>query len=116
MWPVFDAILVVWVISLMFGTTTVLIGDGPLKVTRHLLGIPASTRRVPSCDVLDIRSIAGMTAGTTVYRRIQVRYGRGEKLNFGDGIEDPIEADWLATKIAETLGLTTAAAAQKTVA
>lgn len=116
MWPVFEAIVVVWVISLMFGTTTVLIGDGPLKVTRHLLGIPASTRRVPACDVLDIRSIAGMTAGTTVYRRIQVRYGRGEKFNFGDGIEDPIEADWLATKIAETLGLTTAAAAQKTVA
>ena len=40
MWPVFEAILVVWVSSLMFGTTTVLIGDGELKVTRRLLGIP----------------------------------------------------------------------------
>ena len=116
MWPVFDAILVVWVISLMFGTTTVLIGDGQLQVTRRLLGMPASTRRVPADEVLDVRSIAGMTAGTTVYRRIQVRYGRGKELNFGDGIKDPIEADWLATKIGETLGLTTAAAAQKTVA
>jgi hypothetical protein len=100
----------------MFGTTTVLIGDGRLKVTWRVLGIPASTRRVPTGDVLDVRSIAGMTAGTTVYRRIQVHYGHGKKLTFGDGIEDPIEADWLATKIAETLGLTTAAAAQKTVA
>jgi hypothetical protein len=116
MWPVFEAIVVVWVISLMFGTTTVLIGDGRLKVTWRVLGIPASTRRVPTGDVLDVRSIAGMTAGTTVYRRIQVHYGHGKKLTFGDGIEDPIEADWLATKIAETLGLTTAAAAQKTVA
>ncbi|MGC2274947.1 MAG: hypothetical protein WA571_02935 [Candidatus Binatus sp.] len=116
MWPVFDAILVVWVISLMFVTTTVLIGDGQLQVTRRLLGLPVSTRRVPSGEVLDVRSIAGMTAGTTVYRRIQVRYRHGEELNFGDGIKDPIEADWLATKMAETLGLTPAAAAQKTVA
>jgi hypothetical protein len=116
MWPVFEAIIFVWVISLMFGTTTVLIGDGQLKVTWRLLGIPSSTRRVPAGDILDVRSIAGMTAGTTVYRRIQVRYGQGAELNFGDGIEDPIEADWLATKIVETLGLTTAAAMQKTVA
>jgi hypothetical protein len=115
MWPVFETIVAVWVVSLMFGTTTVLIGDGQLKVTWRILGIPASTRRVPVGDVLDVRSIAGMTAGTTVYRRIQVRYGHGGKITFGDGIENPIEADWLATKIAETLGLTTAAAAQKTV-
>jgi len=116
MWPVFEALVVLWVISLTFGTTTVLIGNGQLKMTWYLLGIPASMRRVPAGDVLDVCSIAGMTAGTTVYRRIQVRCGHGEKFNFGDGIEDPIEADWVATKIAETLGLTTAAAAPKTVA
>ncbi len=116
MWPVFDALIVVWVISLMFGTTTVLIGDGRLQVTRRLLGIPVSTRRVPVAEVLDVRSIAGMTAGTTVYRRLQLHYGNGQKLNFGDGIRDPIEADWIATKIAETLGLTPPAAADKTVA
>jgi hypothetical protein len=56
-----------------------------------------------------------MTAGTTVYRRIQVRYGQRGELNFGDGIKDPIEADWLATKVSEALGLTSARA-EKTVA
>lgn len=116
MWPVLEAIVVVWVISAMFGTTTVLIGDGELKVTWRLLSIPVSTRRVPSGDVLDVRSIAGMTAGTTVYRRIQVRCRHTRELNFGDGIGDPIEADWLATKIGEALGLTPAAVTQKTVA
>jgi hypothetical protein len=105
-WPVFDAILLVWVVSMMFGSTTVLIGDGELKVTWRLCGIPVSTRRVLSSDARDIRPIPGMTAGTTVYRRIQLRYGHGGKLNFGDGIRDPIEADWLAAKIGEALGLT----------
>ena len=114
-WPVFEAILVLWVVSMMFGSTTVLIGDGELKVTWRFCGIPVSTRRVPSSEARDVRSIAGMTAGTTVYRRIQVRYGQREELNLGDGIKDPIEADWLATRIGEALGLTSARA-EKTVA
>jgi hypothetical protein len=115
LWPAFEAIFVLWVISMMFGSTTVLIGDGELKVTWRFCGIPVSTRRVPSSDARDVRSIAGMTAGTTVYRRIQVRYGQRGELNFGDGIVDPIEADWLATRIGEALGLTPAGA-EKTVA
>jgi hypothetical protein len=109
-WPVFEAILVLWVVSMMFGSTTVLIGDGELKVTWRFCGIPVSTRRVPSSEARDVRSIAGMTAGTTVYRRIQVCYGQREELNFGDGIKDPIEADWLATRIGEALGVTHARA------
>jgi hypothetical protein len=53
-----------------------------------------------------------MTAGATVYRRMQVRYGERGELNFGDGIVDPIEADWLATRVGEALGLTPAIAAK----
>jgi hypothetical protein len=105
-WPVLEAILVVWAMEMMFGSTTVRIGDGELRVTWRLLGIPISTRRIPSGDVRDVRSIAGMTAGRTVYRRIQVRCQSTRELNFGDGIGDPIEADWLASKIGEALGLT----------
>jgi hypothetical protein len=115
LWPAFEAIFVLWVISMMFGSTTVTIGDGELKVTWRFCGISVSTRRVPSSEARDVRSIAGMTAGTTVYRRIQVRYGQRGELNFGDGIGDPIEADWLATRIGEALGLRPAVA-QKTVA
>ncbi len=115
MWPASEAIVLVWVISLTLGTTTVLIGAGELKVTRRLCGLPVSTRRISSSDVRDVRSIAGMTAGTTLYRRIQVRCGNSKELNFGDGIKDPIEADWLAAKIVEALGLT-GTSAQKTVA
>jgi hypothetical protein len=114
-WPALEAIVVVWVMALMFGSTNVLIGDGELKTMWRFLGIPISTRRIPSGDVLDVRSIAGMTAGRTVYRRIQVRCRNTRELNFGDGIGDPIEADWLATKIGEALGLTPAVT-QKTVA
>lgn len=105
-WPALEALLGLWVIAMMFGSTTVLIGDGVMKVTWRLCGIPVSTRRVRSSEARDVRSIAGMTAGTTVYRRIQVRYGQRGELNFGDGIGDPIEADWLATRIDEALGLT----------
>jgi hypothetical protein len=39
-----------------------------------------------------------------------VCYGQREELNFGDGIKDPIEADWLATRIGEALGVTHARA------
>ena len=113
LWPALEAIPGLWVIAMMFGSTTVLIGDGVMKVTWRLCGIPVSTRRVPSSEARDVRSIAGMTAGTTVYRRIQVRYGQRGELNFGDGIGDPIEADWLATRIDEALGLTHASAEKR---
>ncbi len=115
MWPAFDAMLGLWVIVMMFGSTTVLAGNGVLKVTWRICGIPVSTRGVTASEARDVRSITGMTAGTIVYRRIQVRYGQGGQLNFGDGIVDPIEADWIATKIGEALGLTDASA-EKTVA
>jgi hypothetical protein len=114
-WPASESFLVIWAIAIMFGTTTVLVGDGELKVTWRLCGIPVSTRRVQSSEVRDVRSIAGMSAGTTVYRRIQVRYGHGGELNFSDGIGDPVEADWLATEISKALGLTVVVA-QNTVA
>jgi hypothetical protein len=39
-WPVFEAILVLWVVSMMFGSTTVLIGDGELKVTWRFAVFP----------------------------------------------------------------------------
>ncbi|HTW89861.1 MAG TPA: hypothetical protein VMD75_17830 [Candidatus Binataceae bacterium] len=116
MWPGFEAIFLIWGISMMFGSTSVLVGNGELSVTRRLFGIPVSTRRVPSSDVHDVRSITGMTAGSTAYRRIQVRYGSGGQLNFGDGIRDPIEADWIAAKIVAALGLASAVIRQKTVA
>ncbi|MFZ0681008.1 hypothetical protein [Candidatus Binatus sp.] len=115
MWPAFEAIIGLWLIVMMFGSTTVQIGDGLLKVTWRVGGIPVRTRRVPSSEARDVRSITGMTAGTRVYRRIQLRYGQLGELNFGDGIADPIEADWLATRIGEALGLTHSSA-EKTVA
>jgi len=114
-WPAVEAIIGLWVIAMTFVSTTVVIGDGELKVTWRLCGIPVKTRRVPSGEARDVRSIAGMTAGTTLYRRIQIRYGQRGELNFGDGIKDPIEADWLATRIGEALGLSRASA-EKTVA
>ena len=111
LWPAFEAIFAIWLIAMMFGSTTVLAGNGELTVVRRLFGLPVSTRRIASGEVREVRSITGMSAGATAYRRIEVRYGRDGQLNFGDGIRDPIEADWIATKIGAALGIAPAAIA-----
>ena len=46
-----------------------------------------------------------MYAGNTVYRRIQVHRTGKDTLNFGDGIPDSIEAEWIASKITQAIGL-----------
>jgi hypothetical protein len=111
-----EAFIALLIIQMIFESTTVLAGNGELTVTRQLLDIQVSTHRVASNEVRDVRPIMWMAVSGTVYERLQVRYGRDQKLNFGGGIRDPIEADWIAAKISAALHLPWPAVAHNTVA
>ena len=53
-----------------------------------------------------------MSAGSTVYRRIQIHRAGKNTISFGDGIPDSIEADWIASTIAKAVGLADSASAR----
>jgi hypothetical protein len=106
LWPLFQAMLGVWVLALVFVSTSVHVMGDEMTVTWRLLGIPVRRRHLLASEITDIRSMSGMYAGNTVYRRIQVRLkNQRSPLNFGDGIRDSIQADWIAVRIARILGL-----------
>ncbi len=104
-WSFFEAIFGMWVVALLFGSTTARIRGGELSVVWRLFGMVVGRTRASAADIAEVRSVAGTTAGDTVLRRIQVRRHDGRTFNFGDGIRDPIEADWIAARVAEALGL-----------
>jgi hypothetical protein len=104
-WGFFDVLLLVWMVSLWAGTTRVVIGDGEVTIRSGMLGTALFTRRVAAADIETIRTDAGMTMGNTGYCRMQIRCHGSRTLDFGDGIPSRIEADWLAQRMREQLGL-----------
>jgi hypothetical protein len=104
-WPFSDVLIGVWVLSLLFGSTSAHARNGEITIVSRLLGIPIRQRHLALSQINDIRSGSGMYAGNTVYRRIQIHRAGQDTINFGDGIPDSIEADWIASTIAKAVGL-----------
>jgi hypothetical protein len=104
-WGLLDVILLFFLVSLWVGTTRVVIGDGEVTIHSGMLGVALRTRRVAAADIEVIRPDVGMTMGYTAYFRLQIRCQGGRTLNFGDGIPTRIEADWLAERMREQLGV-----------
>ena len=105
LWPVFDVLIGIWGVLLVFGSTSVRARQGEMTIVWRVLGIPVHRRHLSASEISEIGNAPGMYAGNTVYRRIQVRRNGRNPLNFGDGIPDSIEADWLASKITQAVGL-----------
>ncbi len=104
-WGFFDAIILMWMVSLWARTTRVVIGNGQVTIYSGILGAALFTRRAAAADIQAIGSDVGMTMGNTGYCRMQIRCRGSRTLNFGDGIPSRIEADWLAERMREQLGL-----------
>ena len=105
LWPFSDVVLVICVLQLLFGSIVAHAHNGEITIVSRLMGIPIHKRHLVLSEISDIRSGSGMSAGSTVYRRIQIhRAGKGT-ISFGDGIPDSIEADWIAATIARAVGL-----------
>jgi hypothetical protein len=104
-WPLSDVLNGIWVLSLLFGSTSAHARNGEITIVSRLLGIPIRQRHLELSQINDIRSGSGMYAGNTVYRRIQIHRAGNDIVSFGDGIPDSIEADWIASTIAKAAGL-----------
>ncbi len=104
-WPFMDVLIGIWVLSLLFGSTSARARNGEITIVSRLLGIPIRSRHLALSQINDIRSGSGMSAGNTVYRRIQIHCAGNATISFGDGIADSIEADWIASRIAKAVGL-----------
>jgi hypothetical protein len=111
-WPFSDVVIGIWVLSLLFGSTSAYARNGEITIVSRLLGIPIRHRHLALSQINDIRSGSGMYAGNTVYRRIQIHCAVKDTISFGDGIPDSIEADWIASTIAKAVGLADNASAR----
>jgi hypothetical protein len=111
-WPFSDVLIGIWVLSLLFGSTSAHARNGEITIVSRLLGIPIRDRHLALSEINDIRTGSGMYAGNTVYRRIQIHCAGKDTVSFGDGIPDSIEADWIASTIAKAVGLPDNASAQ----
>jgi hypothetical protein len=104
-WPLMDVLLGSFTLALLLGSTSAHARNGEITIVSRLLGIPIRQRHLPLAEINDIRSASGMSAGRTVYRRIQIHRAGNEIVSFGDGIPDSIEADWIASTLAKAVGL-----------
>lgn len=112
-WPFSDVLIGIWVLSLLFGSTSAHARNGEVTIVSRLLGIPIRNHHLVLSQINDIQSGAGMYAGNTVYRRIQIHLTGKDTISFGDGIPDSIEADWIASTIANAVGLPENASAHR---
>jgi hypothetical protein len=104
-WPFSDVVLGIVALQLLFGSFVVHARIGEITIVSRILGIPIHSRHLALSEISDIRSGSGMSAGSTVYRRIQIHRAGGGTISFGDGIPDSIEADWIAATIAKAVGM-----------
>lgn len=104
-WPIMDVLVVIWLLPLLFGSTSVHARNGEIIIVSRLLGIPIRNRHLALSEINDIRSGSGMSSGNTLYRRIQIHRAGKDTISFGDGISDSIEADWIASTLAKAVGL-----------
>ena len=109
-WGLFDAVLGVWTAALWFGSTLVHVRSDGMTVTKRFLGIAIARWKIAAPEISSVRAAAGMTSNNKVLYQIRVKYGRDRNVDFGDGIDDVMEADWLAQKVASSVGLRQATA------
>lgn len=110
LWAFFDVILGVWMAALFFGSTRVHVRSDAMTVEKRFLGIVVARWKIASPEVTSVRAAVGMTSNNKALYQIRVKYGRDRNVDFGDGIGDVMEAEWLAQKIASLLGLRQATA------
>ena len=98
-----ELLLLFFVIQLWFSTSHLVVDHNSLVMTNGLLGL-GRTRTIPASDITGITTTIGMTAGTTVYRDLQILCGTGRKLTVARAIRDPRQAEWLVAELARALG------------
>lgn len=105
-WTFFDATMVFLAAAIAFGSTRVVIRSGTFSLTWKILGIPLRHIRKTAAGVAEIRRVSGMGSNLpNPYSQIRIIYKGFGAQDFGDGIADPLEASWLASKMSEALGL-----------
>jgi hypothetical protein len=104
-WAAFDAFMIFGVASLWFGDTRVTLDGSSIDVARGVPGVALSHRTIPASEVHGVTAAVGSRTGTNTYYRLQLTYGGGRKLSFGDGLSDKRAAEWLAQEISGHLGV-----------
>src|SRR5208282_3538670 len=59
-WPFSDLLIGIWVLSLLFGSTSAHARNGEITIVSRLLGIPIRKRHTSLSQINDIRSGSGM--------------------------------------------------------
>jgi hypothetical protein len=103
----FDAVLLVIVLSLWMGSSVVTVEAGAVAVRGGLLSL-GPRHLVPCSDITEIDIPIGMQMGNaqgTPYYNIQLVCSDGRKFTAGQSLRDKQEAEWLVAEMKKAVGL-----------
>jgi hypothetical protein len=103
----FDALLLLIVLSLWLGSSVVTIEAGNVTVRGGLLSL-GPRHVVPCSEISEIHIPIGMQMGNasgTPYYNIQLVCGDGRKITAGQSLRDKQEAEWLVAEMKKAAGL-----------
>jgi hypothetical protein len=101
---VFGILIAVFALDLWLKVSRVIVDSGTLTVATGYLE-PGRERKLTAAEVADVVAAIGMQAGKTVYYDVVIRRKDGKKTTAGHSVRDKREAEWLAAKIKEALGI-----------
>jgi hypothetical protein len=100
----FGLLILVGVLDLWLGVSRVTGDAGTLTVATGYL-YPSRERSFPTSDIADVVSMMGMRSGRVPYYDIVILRKNGKKIRAGRAVRDKREAEWLAARIREALGV-----------
>jgi hypothetical protein len=100
----FGGLLVYLTLRLWFRVVRVAADRERLSVAAGL-GTAREVRTVPAAEVRDVELKIGMQSGDRVWYDLYVVRANGRKFEAGGGIRDKREAEWIASRLRDALGL-----------
>jgi hypothetical protein len=100
----FDLLFALLLVGAWFGQSRVAADGAALTVTRRWLFVKRE-RRFRQDEVREIFTKSGMTSGNKVWLDLKARTDTHNEVPLASSIASRAEAEWLARKISEALGL-----------
>ena len=105
----FELLLLIILLEIWFGSTTVTIGAGTVRRRVTILGV-GSTRVIPTKSIKKLHlhiSMQSTGRSGTPYYELRATLDTGKRKHLGDGIRNKRHAEWLCDRMRTELGLKT---------
>ena len=99
-----DLLIIYWTLWMWLGIAVVTADGDRVTVARGLL-FASGRRQYDARSLTDVHVKVGMQSGNTPYYRIMFTDRVGKKIRAGWGIRDKREAEWLAQRLRDAVGI-----------